>query len=101
MSVNNQNDVPDIETLTAQFQKLNKSKIESERDLVNAEKNLNELKQKAREEYGTDDLQELKEKLEQIKAENEQKRAEYHQTLEQIEAELTQIEAEHQTTDAS
>lgn len=101
MSPNNQNDVPDIEALTAQFQKLNKSKIESERDLVNAEKNLNELKQQAQDEYGTDDLEELKKKLKQIKAENEKKRAEYHQALEQIESELTKIETEHQATDAS
>tara|TARA_R110002111_G_scaffold262875_1_gene342495 strand:+ start:38960 stop:39265 length:306 start_codon:yes stop_codon:yes gene_type:complete len=101
MSTNNQNSVPDIETLTAQYQKLNKRKIESERDLVNAEKNLNELKQQAQEEYGTNKLDELKEKLQQIKAENERKRAEYHQTLGQIETELTKIETDHQATDAS
>ncbi|QDT97085.1 hypothetical protein [Gimesia aquarii] len=101
MSTSNQSPVPDIETLTAQFQKLNKRKIESERDLVNAEKHLNDLKQQAQDEYGTDHLDELKEKLEQIKTENERKRAEYHQTLEQIETELTKIETEHQATDAS
>lgn len=101
MSTNNQSPVPDIETLSEQFQKLNKRKIESERDLVNAEKNLNELKQQAQEEYGTENLDELKEKLKQIKAENERKRAEYHQTLGQIEADLTKIETEHQATDAS
>lgn len=101
MSASNQSPVPDIEVLTAQFQKLNKRKIESERDLVNAQKNLNELKQQAQDEYETDNLEELQEKLEQIKAENERKRAEYYQTLEQIEAELTKIEDEHQATDAS
>tara|TARA_R110002095_G_scaffold86924_1_gene75672 strand:+ start:2213 stop:2518 length:306 start_codon:yes stop_codon:yes gene_type:complete len=101
MPTNNQSSVPDIETLTAQFQKLNKRKIESERDLVNAEKNLNELKQQAQEEYGTNKLDELKEKLQQIKTENERKRAEYHQALGKIEAELTKIETEHQATEAS
>jgi 3-dehydroquinate dehydratase len=92
--------VPDIETLTEQFQKLNKRKIESERDLVNAEKNLNELKQQAQEEYGTDQLEELKTKLQQIKDENARKRAEYHQSLEKIEAELTKIETAHNASDA-
>ncbi|MFH1300535.1 MAG: hypothetical protein ABIK07_05705 [Planctomycetota bacterium] len=101
MSTNNQSSVPDIETLTALYQKLNKRKIESERDLVNAEKNLNELKQQAQEEYGTDKLDELQEKLKQIKAENERKRAEYHQTLGKIETELTKIETDHQAADAS
>ncbi|QDT43273.1 hypothetical protein Pan241w_33730 [Gimesia alba] len=101
MSSNNQGFVPDIESLTEQFQKLNKRKIESERDLVNAEKNLNELKQQAQDEYGTDQLNELQEKLKQIKAENERKRAEYHQTLEKIEADLAKIETEHHATDAT
>lgn len=101
MSSNKQEFVPDIEALTEQYQKLNKRKIESERDLVNAEKNLNELKQQAQDEYGTDQLDELKEKLNQIKAENERKRAEYHQSLGKIEADLAKIETEHQTTNAS
>jgi len=99
MSSNKQSDVPDIESLTAHYQELNKRKIESERDLVNAEKNLDELKQQALNDYGTDNLDALKEKLQQIKAENERKRAEYHQTLGQIETELAKIETEHQATD--
>lgn len=93
--------VPEIEVLTEQFQKLNKRKIESERDLVNAEQNLNELKQQAREEYGTDELDALKEKLEQMKAENSRNRAEYHQSLTQIEVELQKIETEHHASDAT
>lgn len=93
--------VPEIEVLTEQFQKLNKRKIESERDLVNAEQNLNELKQQARDEYGTDELDALKEKLEQMKAENSRKRAEYHQSLTQIEVELKKIETEHHASDAT
>ncbi|WP_298858666.1 hypothetical protein [uncultured Gimesia sp.] len=99
MTSNDQNEAPDIETLTAHYQELNKRKIESERDLVNAEKNLDELKQQALSDYGTDNLDELKEKLEQIKTENERKRAEYHQTLGKIETELANIETEHQATD--
>lgn len=100
MSSNKQSDVPDIEKLTAHYQELNKRKIESERDLINAGKNLDELKQQAMNDYGTDKLDELKDKLQQIKTENERKRAEYHQTLGQIETELEKIEAGHQATDA-
>jgi len=99
MTSNNQSDVPDIETLTTHYQELNKRKIESERDLVNAEKSLDELKQQALNDYGTDQLDALKEKLEQIKAENERKRADYHQTLGQIETELAKIETDYQATD--
>ncbi|HAW28574.1 hypothetical protein [Gimesia maris] len=101
MSTDRSGAVPEIEALTEQFQKLNKRKIESERDLVNAEQNLNELKQQARDEYGTDQLDALKEKLEQMKAENTRKRAEYHLSLVQIEAELQKIETEHHATDAN
>ena len=101
MTNDQQGAVPDIEALTEQFQKLNKRKIESERDLVNAEQNLNELKQQAQEEYGTDQLGELKAKLQQIKDENARKRAEYHQSLAKIETELSQIETAHQSADVS
>lgn len=101
MTSEQQGSVPDIDALTEQFQRLNKRKIESERDLVNAQQNLDKLKQQALEEYGTDQLDELKAKLQQIKNENSRKRSEYYLSLEKIEAELTKIEAAHNDSDAS
>jgi len=90
----------DIEALTKRYQKLNKRQIEAQTDLRNAEKQLDDLRKKARKEYETDDLEELRQKLDAMKKENEQKRAEYQQSLDTIEADLKQVEEAHKAAAA-
>lgn len=101
MKNDQEKNIPDIENLTQQFQKLRDRKIESMSNLKNAQQILDDLKEEALKEYGTDELEGLKEKLRQIKEENAKKRAEYHETLQKIESELIKIESAHQATDAS
>ncbi|WP_299468902.1 hypothetical protein [uncultured Gimesia sp.] len=101
MTSEQQGSVSDIEALTERFQKLRDRKIESASNLKNAQQSLDKLKQQALEEYGINQLDELKAKLQQIKDENARKRAEYHQSLDEIEAELSKIEAAHNATDVS
>lgn len=68
-------------------------------NLANAEKQLSELRKKARDTYGTDNLEELKQQLERLKAENESKRAAYQQLLDSIEDQLTDVETRHGSAD--
>jgi len=81
-----------IEQLQERYQDLQKRKIQAETQRSGAEERLEELKKKAREKYGTDDLEELKTKLEQMKAENEKKRAKYQADLDKIDEGLRQVE---------
>ncbi len=83
-----------IEKLTERYQELNKRKIQAETTLKNAQKQLEELRKAAREEYGTDDLAELKKKLEEMKRENEARRSRYQQDLDKIEADLARLDAQ-------
>lgn len=78
--------------LQERFQELKDKKTRAEADRDHAEQRLAELKEQARATYGTDDVDELKEKLAQMKAENERKRREYQQHLDRIEAELSAVE---------
>ncbi len=83
-----------IDDLRERYRVLNERSIRAKADLENAEKQLSELRRKAREAYGTDDLDELKKQLEALKAENEARRAAYQQSLEKIEADLAKVETE-------
>ncbi|NBF41868.1 MAG: hypothetical protein GVY14_15775 [Spirochaetes bacterium] len=82
-----------IEELQARYQKLQQEKIRAEANRENAEKQLSELKEEARETYGTDDIEELRKKLKEMRAENEKKRADYQAHLEKIESDLSEVEA--------
>lgn len=84
-----------IEELTERYHALNEKKIQAQTNLKNAEKQLRELRNKAKEAYGTDDLDELKKQLEQLKADNEAKRAAYQASLEKIEGDLAEVESKH------
>jgi hypothetical protein len=90
-----------IEELTERYHALNEKKIQAQTNLKNAEKQLRELRNKAKEAYGTDDLDELKKQLEQLKADNEAKRAAYQATLEKIESDLTEVESKHGSMDGA
>jgi hypothetical protein len=84
-----------IEELTKRYTLLNTKKIQAETNLDNAEKELTRLKDKARSEYNTDNVDELKIKLEVMEAENERKRSEYQRNLDKIEAELNEAEKKY------
>jgi hypothetical protein len=84
-----------IERLTERYTALSTKKIQAQTNLDNAEKELKKLKKQAKEEYGTDDLEQLKEKLNEMETENERKRSEYQQLLDTIEGELAKVEDQY------
>ena len=84
-----------IEELTARYSQLNTKKIQAETSLRHAEDELAKLKEKARTEYGTDNVDELKQKLAAMEAENERKRADYQRSLDKIEADLNEAEKKY------
>lgn len=89
-----------IEELTDRYSKLNEKRVEAVTNAKNAEKRLEELRQQAREEFGTDDVDELREKLKQMEIENERKRAEYQTSLDSIDESLQKVEATYGSVDA-
>lgn len=88
----------EIETLKARYDALNKKKIQAETNQEAAERRLKELKAQALHDYGTDNLDALKQKLDELKTENERKRAEYQAHLEEIESKLATVEQQHKET---
>ncbi len=94
-----ESDKQTIDELAERYQALNEKKIQAQTNLRNAEKQLRELQKRARETYGTDDLEELKKELEQLKAENEAKRAAYQLSLDKIENDLAEVEAKQGSAD--
>jgi hypothetical protein len=89
------NEPEDISILKKRYEKLNRDRTVAETNLENAKVNLNQLREKARDEYGTDDLETLRTRLEQMKLENEQKRSEYQKSLDQIELDLQAVETKY------
>jgi predicted nucleic acid-binding Zn-ribbon protein len=83
-----------IEQLQERHATFNKQQIRVQAQLEEAQKRLAELNQRAKAEFGTDDVEQLREKLETMKRENEQKRAEYQSSLDQIDAKLKEVETE-------
>ena len=82
----------DIEALKKRYDRLSHEKTAAETDLKIKLEQIDDLKAKAREAYGTDDLEALRAKLEAMRRENEEKRARYQESLARIEAELKEIE---------
>src|SRR5579864_6930015 len=85
----------DIETLKRRYENLSREKTRAETNLDHARAQLDQLKKRARESYGTDDLEQLKAELAQMKEENERKRAKYQQDLQKIEDDLRKIEQDY------
>ena len=81
-----------IEQLTERYNELNTRKIQAETKLKTAEEQLASLKEEARREHGTDDLDKLNEMLEKMEAENEQKRLDYQALLDKVERDLQKVE---------
>ncbi|MDX1948317.1 MAG: phage scaffolding protein [Pirellulaceae bacterium] len=94
---------PTLEELQQRFESLNTRKIQAGTRLEAAQKQLADLQRQAREQYGTDDVAELRAKLETMKAENDQKRRTYQAQLDKIDADLAAVEQKFapQPTDAA
>lgn len=90
-----------IEQLQSRYEALNKKKIQAETSLEHAKQSLEEQKREAREKYGTDDLDALREKLAVMTRENEAKRNKYQADLDRIESELTEVERKYVGSDAA
>jgi len=82
-----------LEGLRKRYELLNKKRIEADANLANAAEALEQLRNEAREKFGTDDPAALQAKLAEIKAENDRKLTEYRGHLEQIEKQLSDVEA--------
>ncbi|MGM0609805.1 MAG: hypothetical protein ACQES5_01820 [Thermodesulfobacteriota bacterium] len=80
-----------MEELTERYKKLDREKTTTEANLKMAKDRLEELQKEAREQYGTDDPEELKRLLEQMEEENERKRSEYQQLLDKVENDLRAV----------
>ena len=87
--------IQDIETLRKRHTDLDRKRAAAEANLRTANDQLDTLRREAREQYQTDDLDELRKKLQAMKDENDRKRTEYQQHLDQIETNLKQIEQQH------
>ena len=88
-----------IEDLRKKYEQLRDEKTRAETNLKHQQNALEDLKAKAREAYGTDDLAELEAKLQTLKRENEEKRTAYQKALEGIEADLKAVEDKYQALD--
>jgi hypothetical protein len=85
-----------IEALQRRWRDLDTRRIQSERDVQHLSELLEEERRKAREQFGTDDLAALEEKLARMKRENLERRRAYQAHLDGIEAALGAIEAAHE-----
>ena len=88
----------EIEVLRKRHEDLNTKKIQAKTSLDHAETQLRDLKEKAKQEYGTDDLDALRKKLEEMKAENERKCKDYKDHLDTLEKKLDEIEKDYKET---
>ena len=88
-----------IEQLQARFEKFKEQKLIVEVQKKSAFEKLYEIKEEARQKYGSDDLDELKSSLEKMKLENEKKRASYQKALDKIEQNLIEINEEFAETE--
>src|SRR3954453_17514848 len=82
----------DIESLKREHARLDQERRNAQANLNAAQNQLDQLRTDARKEYGTDDLDLLREKLQQMKSENERKRADYQAHLEGVRAKLGEVE---------
>jgi hypothetical protein len=83
---------PDIETLKKRHRELDNLRIAAETNLKTATLQLEQLKRESLEQYGTDDLKQLVEKLEEMRRDNERKRVDYARHLAEIENSLSEVE---------
>ena len=69
-----------------------RTRIDAQREA--AQKQLDEMRESARTQFGTDDLEELEKKLADMRKQNEEKRAKYEASLDEIETKLKEVEGQ-------
>ena len=90
MSTNSQT----IEQLQERYQAFNDQRIKIETQREHALEQLEDLKAKALGQYGSDDVQQLKQMLEKMKTDNEAKRKQYQESLDSIDKQLAEIDGQ-------
>ena len=78
--------------LREEYRKLHEKKIATEQDRKNLEARLKELQEQAEREYGTSDIEQLRQLLERRRQENERMVAEYDKHVREISERLGEIE---------
>lgn len=83
-----------IEELQSRFAKFSDQRIRVQTQLEEAQKRLVAIQEKAKKEFGTDDVAELNIMLAEMKKENESRRSEYQKSLDDIDTKLKAVEEE-------
>ena len=81
-----------IEQLQARYEGLNEQKIKVSAQREHALQRLEELKTQAKQQYGSDDIEQLALKLKEMKSRNEEMRSQYQATLDGIDRDLAAID---------
>ena len=87
-------DTQSIEALTERFRTLDTERTRVQALLDSATGRLEELLQKAEEEYGSRDLKDLEAKLNDLEIENSKMKLQFQKHLEKIEKKLSKIDEE-------
>ena len=90
-----------IEALQKRFDKLSHERTRIEARQEAAQKQLDELKEQSRQQFGTDDVAELEKQLAKMEKENAEKRTRYEASLDGIEGELKEIESRFAETESA
>ena len=88
--------VNDIDQLRSRYEELTRRQTVCETRLDSASRELEELKAQARQQYGTDDLDRLEQRLAEMKRENQRLQEDYRAALDAIEASLKEVDRAYQ-----
>lgn len=89
-----------IEKLQSRFDDLSHERTRIEARKEAAQKQLDELRERAKKQFGTDDVAELERQLVEMKKQNQDKRSRYEASLDGIENKLKEIENQFETSDS-
>ena len=78
--------------MQARYEGLNEQKIKVSAQREHALQRLEELKTQAKQQYGSDDIEQLALKLKEMKSRNEEMRSQYQSSLDKIDQDLAAID---------
>lgn len=84
----------ELAQLKSEHQRLRDEKLRTERDVAHLAAQIKELQDRARQEFGTSDMNELHALLERRRSENQAMVAEFRSHLETIQTDLARVERE-------
>jgi hypothetical protein len=82
-----------MEQLQGEYERLRQAKIRSEADRENAELRLRELQERAEQEFGSSDPDELEAKLQELEGENETRTRDYEKHLQELDQAVRGVES--------